>query len=103
MLAAPATGSLRSLDNQQESKHFLDATDGTLCATMIGATKHMEIVSKRVLVTGAEGFIGSHLVELLVEKGAHVTALSLYNSWNDWAWLDTLSCLTETRGVTGDI
>jgi NAD dependent epimerase/dehydratase len=70
---------------------------------MIGATKQMEIVSKRVLVTGAEGFIGSHLVELLVEKGARVTALSLYNSWNDWGWLDSLPCLSEIRVVTGDI
>ena len=38
--------------------------------------------NKNVLVTGADGFIGSHLVEMLVENGANVKALSLYNSFN---------------------
>ena len=63
----------------------------------------MKISSKRVLITGADGFIGSHLVELLVEKGAQVTALSLYNSFNDWGWLETLPCLSKVRVLTGDI
>ncbi len=44
----------------------------------------------RVLVTGADGFIGSHLVEALVEAGAHVTALALYNSFDTFGWLDDL-------------
>ncbi len=44
---------------------------------------------KKVLVTGADGFIGSHLTELLVEKGYDVRAFVYYNSFNNWGWLDT--------------
>lgn len=43
------------------------------------------------MVTGADGFIGSHLVEELLEVGAKVKAFCLYNSFNSWGWLDTLS------------
>ena len=46
--------------------------------------------NRQVLVTGSEGFIGSHLVERLVELGAKVRAFVLYNSFNSWGWLDTL-------------
>lgn len=45
----------------------------------------------KVLVTGADGFIGSHLTELLVEKGYDVRAFAAYNSFNTWGWLDTFS------------
>ena len=45
---------------------------------------------KRVLVTGADGFIGSHLVEALVGEGAEVTALALYNAFGTAGWLDGL-------------
>ncbi len=45
--------------------------------------------NKKVLVTGADGFIGSHLVEELLEKGAHVRAYVFYNSFNTWGWIDT--------------
>lgn len=44
---------------------------------------------KKVLVTGADGFIGSHLVESLMEKGYEVKAFVYYNSFNTWGWLDT--------------
>ena len=50
---------------------------------------------KKVLVTGADGFIGSHLVELLVEKGYEVNALCIYNSSGTWGWLETIP--TETK------
>ena len=47
-------------------------------------------MSKKILVTGADGFIGSHLVEQLVEEGYNVKAFVYYNSFNSWGWLDTL-------------
>lgn len=46
---------------------------------------------KKILVTGADGFIGSHLTEELVKKGYSVKAFVYYNSFNTWGWLDTLS------------
>ncbi len=45
---------------------------------------------KKILVTGADGFIGSHLTEELVKKGYEVKAFVFYNSFNTWGWLDTL-------------
>jgi NAD dependent epimerase/dehydratase len=45
---------------------------------------------KKVLVTGADGFIGSHLTETLVERGYDVRAFTFYNSFNTWGWLDFL-------------
>ena len=62
-------------------------------------------MKKKVLVTGADGFIGSHLVELLLEKGYDVRAFSYYNSFNSWGWLDSLEKekLKEIDIFTGDI
>ena len=58
---------------------------------------------KKILVTGADGFIGSHLVELLVKNHFNVVALTQYNSFNNWGWLEDVSCLKEIKVVSGDI
>ena len=58
---------------------------------------------KRVLVTGADGFIGSQLVEMLVKGGYKVKALSQYNSFNNWGWLENVVCKGEIEVLTGDI
>jgi len=62
-------------------------------------------MNKRVLITGADGFIGSHLTENLLEQGYNVKAFSCYNSLNSWGWLDTLpkDKLKEIDIFTGDI
>lgn len=68
---------------------------------MIKAGRQM----KKVLVTGADGFIGSHLVEELVREGYEVRALALYNSFNTWGWLDAIpeGTLRQVEVVTGDV
>ena len=60
-------------------------------------------MDKRVLVTGADGFIGSRLTEILVKKGYQVKALSQYNSFNDWGWLEDVDCKDKIEILTGDI
>lgn len=59
----------------------------------------------KVLITGSDGFIGSHLVEECVRKGKKVRAFVYYNSFNNWGWLDTLpsEILSEIEVVAGDI
>lgn len=68
-------------------------------------SNRVKFKDKKVLVTGADGFIGSHLVEALLDAGADVRAFALYNSFNSWGWLDTLP--KERRDqldvFTGDI
>jgi len=56
-----------------------------------------------VLVTGADGFIGSHLVEMLNSNGYQVKALSQYNSFNNWGWLEDINCKDKIEVLTGDI
>jgi NAD dependent epimerase/dehydratase len=55
------------------------------------------------LITGADGFIGSHLTENLVTKGYQVKALSQYNSFNNWGWLEDVNCKDQIEILTGDI
>jgi len=55
------------------------------------------------LITGVDGFIGSHLTELLLEKGHKVRALSYYNSFNYWGWLEDISPNINLEVISGDI
>lgn len=59
--------------------------------------------NKPVLVTGADGFIGSHLTELLVAEGYKVRALVLYNSFGSWGWLDSVPAGPNLEIVMGDV
>lgn len=60
-------------------------------------------MTAKVLVTGADGFIGSHLVEMLVAQGYQVKALAQYNSFNSWGWLDDVACKNNIQVITGDV
>lgn len=65
----------------------------------------MEAIMKKVLLTGADGFIGSHLTEELVRQGYKVKAFTYYNSFNSWGWLDSISnkIMKEVEVFSGDI
>ena len=58
---------------------------------------------KRILITGADGFIGSHLTEMLLKKGYKVKALTQYNSFNYWGWLEDISITSNLEIINGDI
>ena len=62
-------------------------------------------MNKKVLVTGSDGFIGSHLVETLLKGGFSVRAFVYYNSFNSWGWLDTFSKeqIRSIEVVAGDV
>lgn len=59
----------------------------------------------KVLITGADGFIGSHLTEKLIEHGFEVRAFVFYNSFNSWGWLDGLpkELMDQVEVFSGDI
>jgi NAD dependent epimerase/dehydratase len=65
----------------------------------------MNLANKKILVTGADGFIGSHLIEELVKAGAQVKAFVYYNSFNSWGWLDTFpkDLLAKIEIFSGDV
>ena len=65
----------------------------------------MNLTNKKILVTGADGFIGSHLTESLVAQGAKVKAFVYYNSFNHWGWLDHVpkSILDKIEVFCGDV
>lgn len=58
---------------------------------------------KKVLVTGADGFIGSHLTEMLAANGNKVKALSQYNSFNYWGWIEDINDFSNIDVISGDI
>jgi NAD dependent epimerase/dehydratase len=65
----------------------------------------MRFQGKKVLVTGADGFIGSHLVEALLNEGAQVRAFCVYNSFNTWGWIDSFPVEKQKQLeiFTGDV
>lgn len=63
----------------------------------------MNLEDKSVLVTGADGFIGSHLVECLKKMNARIRALAYYNSFNSWGWLESIENLDGIEVISGDI
>lgn len=65
----------------------------------------MVLKNKKILVTGADGFIGSHLVETLVDEGYDVRAFVYYNSFNSWGWLDSFpkEKLAKIDVFSGDV
>ena len=63
----------------------------------------MDLTKQHILVTGADGFIGSHLTETLTGMGCRVRALSQYNSFNDWGWLETITGRDRVKVVCGDV
>ncbi len=63
----------------------------------------MNLTNKNILVTGADGFIGSHLTEMLIQKGNFVTALSYYNSFNYWGWLEDIPENKNLNVISGDV
>lgn len=65
----------------------------------------MNLENKRILITGADGFIGSHLVQRLLEENCSLRAFVYYNSFNSWGWLDSLSTeqLSKIEIFAGDI
>lgn len=69
----------------------------------MGEAHNMDLENKKILVTGADGFIGSHLTESLVTAGAKVRALVQYNSFNSWGWLEDTACKDEIDVISGDI
>ena len=63
----------------------------------------MDMSYKKILITGADGFIGSHLAEHMVRQGYDVRAFVLYNSFNSWGWLDASPLAADMEIFSGDI
>lgn len=76
--------------------------DCNLIKNRIGKSA-VKMREQKILVTGADGFIGSHLTEMLLKEDCKVRALSLYNSFNDWGWLDQIPRNDNLEVVCGDI
>ena len=67
--------------------------------------KNLNFKNKNILITGADGFIGSHLVEKLSQHNCNITAMAMYNSFNYWGWLDNIDKTTRNNIniISGDI
>jgi len=63
----------------------------------------VDLKDKKILITGADGFIGSHLTEMLVPQAAAVKALSQYNSFNTWGWLEEIDTLDDIEVISVDV
>jgi len=65
----------------------------------------MNLENKKILITGSDGFIGSHLVERFLKERCKIKAFVFYNSFNSWGWLDTLpkEYLNKIEIISGDI
>ena len=65
----------------------------------------MIIEGKKILITGSDGFLGSHLVERFLKENCQIKAFVYYNSFNNWGWLDTLDKkkLSKIQVISGDI
>jgi NAD dependent epimerase/dehydratase len=79
----------------KKSNHF--------CEPELSKVSASSLAGRTVVVTGADGFIGSHLVEMLVDHGVRVRALAQYNSFNNWGWLDHVRGRDRIEVVCGDI
>jgi NAD dependent epimerase/dehydratase len=88
-----------------EWAHFYENTRYIVGCTVFLKLEYekVEMTRQTALVTGADGFIGSHLVELLIAREYDVRALAYYNSFNFWGWLEDIGCLGNVEVVTGDV
>ncbi len=77
----------------------------TVLNTLMEEYRNGGLYVKKILITGANGFIGSHLVEECIKEGYTVKAFVEYNSFNSWGWLDSLSedTLNEIEVFSGDV
>lgn len=73
--------------------------------SLVWEVVNMDLANKKILVTGADGFIGSHLTERLLDLDLSVTAFTIYNSFNSWGWIDSFepSRKSKLNVITGDI
>lgn len=60
-------------------------------------------MKKKILITGSEGFIGSHIVDFFLKKKLNIKCFVQYNSFNNWGWLENVNCKNDIQILTGDI